>query len=145
MNDFRSFNNNSALLHSDFVSQVIEDLLNSECVDICLNQPSIVNPLSVLVQNSGKESLILDLSFVNKFLFKQSVKYKDIRTALTFLKKKGGFMYQFDLKSGYNHVLICVQHEQYLGFTWFFKGDLIYFTFKVLPFGLSSASYIFTK
>ncbi len=144
MNDFRSFNNNSALLHSDFVSQAIEDLLNSDCVDICLNQPFIVNPLSVSVQNSGKKRLILDLSFVNKFLFKQSVKYEDIRTALTFLKK-GGFMYQFDLKSGYHHVPICVHHQQYLGFTWFYKGALTYFTFKVLPFGLSSAPYIFTK
>ena len=32
-----------------------------------------------------------------------------------------------------------------MGFSWFFKGKVRYFCFKVLPFGLSSAPYIFTK
>ena len=33
----------------------------------------------------------------------------------------------------------------YLGFSWQFNGMLRYFTFTVLPFGLSSAYFCFTK
>ena len=33
----------------------------------------------------------------------------------------------------------------FLGFSWVFSGTVKYFCFTVLPFGLSSAPYIFTK
>ena len=48
-------------------------------------------------------------------------------------------------KSGYHHVDICQAHREYLGFAWLFNGSLEFFRFKQLPFGLSSAPYIFTK
>ena len=50
-------------------------------------------------------------------------------------------MFSFDLKSGYHHVDIAEVHQKYLGFSW---GDKFY-VFTVLPFGLSTACYIFTK
>ena len=40
---------------------------------------------------------------------------------------------------------ICVGHQTYLGFSWRFNGVPRYFTFAVLPFGLSSACFCFTK
>ena len=40
---------------------------------------------------------------------------------------------------------ICVEHQTYLGFSWRFNGVPRYFTFAVLPFGLSSACFCFTK
>ena len=46
-------------------------------------------------------------------------------------------MYSFDLKSGYHHVDVIKCHCQYL--------VLEAFTRVVLPFGLSSAPYVFTK
>ena len=46
-----------------------------------------------------------------------------------------------DLKSGYHHVDVAMCHRRYLGFEW---GESFY-TFVVLPFGLSSAPYVFTK
>ena len=51
----------------------------------------------------------------------------------------------WDLKSGYHHVDICPEHQKYLGFAWPFSGVVRYFTFAVLPFGLSSACFCFTK
>ena len=36
-------------------------------------------------------------------------------------------------------------HPQYLGFTWFFEGKIRYFVFAVLPSGISTAGYIFSK
>ena len=43
----------------------------------------------------------------------------------------------FDLKSGYHHV----EPQKFLGFEW----DSKFFVFMVLPFGLATACYVFTK
>ena len=49
--------------------------------------PFVVNTLTVSVQNSGKKRLILDLRHVNKHLWKSSVKFDYIRTAMLFIKE----------------------------------------------------------
>ena len=54
-------------------------------------------------------------------------------------------MFSFDLKSGYHHIEIFEEHTQYLGFSWTEKGITRFYVFLVLPFGLTSAGYIFTK
>ena len=43
--------------------------------------------------------------------------------------------------SGYHHIDIADVHEKYLGFCW----DRQFYVFTVLPFGLATACYIFTK
>ena len=56
------------------------------------------------------------------------------------------FVFDFDLKSGQHHVDIFPEHRKYLAFSWeFVPGHMRFFQFIVLPFGLSSAPYIFTK
>ena len=57
---------------------------------------------------------------------------------------KGDFLFSFDLKSGYHHFDFVPDHLTFLGFSWVFSGTVKYFCFTVLPFGLSSAPYIFT-
>ena len=54
-------------------------------------------------------------------------------------------MFSFDLKSGYYHVDIHRQHWEYLGFSWGQGHNAGYYVFSVLPFGLSTACYLFTK
>ena len=105
----------------------------------------VVNPLSVSVQANGKKRLILDLRHVIKYLTKRKVKYEDWKFALAFFQKDR-YMVLFDLKSGYHHVEIHEDHQFFLGFSWKFRNGVTHhFVFKVLPFGLSSASHIFTK
>ena len=59
---------------------------------------------------------------------------------------KDFFVFSFDLKSVYLHVDIFPDHRKYLAFSWeFVPGHTRFFQFTVLPFGLSSAPYIFTK
>ena len=106
--------------------------------------PVFINPLHIVQQSSGKCRLILDLLYLNKLLWKQSVQYEDIRTVFD-LFQSGYFFFTFDLKSGYHHVKMFPDHRQYLGFSWRFDFGDKYFAFSVLPFGLSSAPYIFTK
>ena len=142
-------NNKSARLHADFVDQAIHELLFSGriCIQAVVAQkPLVVNPLSVAIQPCGKKRLILDLRHVNKCLVKQRVKYEDWKFALAYFTK-GSYMFSFDLKSGYHHVEISQDYQTYLGFSCEASdsGDEIVYVFTVLPFGLSTAPYVFTK
>ena len=64
------FNNNkSAITHSDFVSEAIQDLLKTNRIIEVNGLPHVVNPLLVTKQNSGRKRLILpDLRYVNKHI-----------------------------------------------------------------------------
>ena len=55
------------------------------------------------------------------------------------------FLFKFDLKSGYHHLDIFKPHQRYLGFAWEVNSNPSYFVFTVLPFGLATACYAFTK
>ena len=59
--------------------------------------------------------------------------------------EKGFYFATFDLKSGYHHVAIHTNDTGYLGFAWDFGEGTRYFVFLVMPFGLATASYVFTK
>lgn len=137
---FRFSNNNSAFKHSDFVSNAISDLVSNGCVIEIPFIPYLVNPLSVSVNKLGKKRLILDLSCMNNYVWKQKIKFEDFKVALQYFLKDC-YMGKFDLKSGYHHIDICSLHQTFLGFSWKER----FYCFTVLPFGLSSAPYIFTK
>jgi len=51
----------------------------------------------------------------------------------------------FDLSSGYHHVDIHLEYKKYLGFHWTYSNGIRYFIFNVLPFGLNSVCFVFTK
>ena len=68
-------NNSSALKHSDFVQSAILELVTSGRVcRVSKFYLRVINPLSVSVQSCGKKRLILDLRYVNQYIFKQKVK-----------------------------------------------------------------------
>ena len=105
--------------------------------------PKVVNPLSIST-NKGKKRLILDLRYVNNRLWKEKVKFEDWKVFQNYLSRDG-YIFNFDLKSGYHHIDIYPQHQTYLGFSWFVDGVRIYFVFTVLPFGLSPSPFVLTK
>ena len=49
------------------------------------------------------------------------------------------------MKSAYHHIEIFEQHRKYLGFAWTSGQETKYYVFNVLPFGISTAGYVFTK
>ena len=87
----------------------------------------------------------MDLRHINLHIFKQKFKCEGLHTIKSALSKNY-FVFSFDLKAGYHHVDIFPDHRKYLVFSWDFgTGVDRYFQFTVLPFGLSSAPFIFTK
>ena len=138
-------NNASARKEPDFVTEAVLGLLHDNRVEELDAAPEIINPLSVSVQNTGKKRLILDLRHINLHVFKQKFKCEGLHT-IKDIFSRNCFVFSFDLKSGYHHVDIFVEHRKYLAFSWDFgTGHARYFQFTVLPFGLSSAPFIFTK
>ena len=137
-------NSASALKYKDFVSQAIAELLRNGCVKKLESAPHVCSPLSVVVNTKGKKRLVINLRYLNQFLKKESFKYEDLRTLLTLLKTQD-YLCKFDLKSGYHHVEITNLHWKYLGFQWGTNDEQQYYVFTVLPFGLATACYVFTK
>ena len=140
----RQSNSASALKHKEFVTEAVSELFQNGCVKKVEACPHICSPLSVVVNPEGKKRLVINLRYLNQFLKKESFKYEDLRTLLSLLKAQD-YLCKFDLKSGYHHVDITTLHWKYLGFQWGTNDGQQYYMFTVLPFGLASACYIFTK
>ena len=144
---FYAENNKSSLKHREFVEGAIKDLLKGGLVAEVGIPPHCCNPLTVS-EKGGKLRLVIDLRHVNSFLKNKKFRYEDLRTFAEIVDQ-GEFFINFDLKSGYHHVDIHEDHQQYLGFKWDYEEEgnkfTLYFVFTVLPFGLSTASYVFTK
>ena len=138
-------NHKSAELHHEFVDEAIQKLVQDCCVIKVDQKPHLCSPLSVVSNSSNKLRLVLNLRYLNQFLYMQHFKYEDLRIA-ALLFEKDEYLFKFDLKSGYHHVDIYPEHQKYLGFQWNKEGgEGGFYMFAVLPFGLSTACYIFTK
>ena len=74
----------STLTNTSFVKIAIESLLHTGVIIECQGHiPFVVNPLSVSVNSTGKERLILDfLRHVNKFTEKRRFKFEGVSKAL---------------------------------------------------------------
>ena len=71
-------NNPSATTHADFVLQSIGDFLHNGWARLVSTPPTCINPLQVSIQSNGKKRLILDLTHVNRFLYKQPFKMEGL-------------------------------------------------------------------
>ena len=137
-------NNQSALQNANFVTCTVKELLKSDRIKETRAPPYIVSPLTVAKNNHNKPRLILDLRYVNSFVYKDKIKFDDWRTMQDFVDNEG-FLYKFDISQGYYHIDIDENHQKYLGFSGKVDDKIRYFMFTVLPFGLFSAPFIFTK
>ena len=140
---FYAKNNASSLKKGDFVKSSIEKLLEDGCVERVSEPPHCINPLTVAERNS-KLRLVLDLRHVNKFIEPNKFKYENLKH-VSELINEDDFLITFDLKSGYHHVPINSNFQTFLGFAWEFNNEMQFFVFKVLPFGLNIACFVFTK
>ena len=119
-------------------------LASGAIVEVLSADLRVCNPLGVAVNSSGKRRRILDLRNVNQHLRSCKFKYEDVRTAADLFHKSDWF-FKFDYSSGYHHLEISLSHTPFLGFSWRIDGHCKFYKFTVLPFGLSTGPYLFTK
>ena len=86
-----------ALKNLEFVDESIKEMLRADTVKECLTKPKVLNPLSV--STKGKKRLILDLRYINNYLFKDKIKFYDWNSFQDCLESDKGYLFKFDLKS----------------------------------------------
>ena len=126
--------------HEVFVDSAVEALTTNGAVVQCEREfLRLVSPLNVVGQKE-KLRLIHDLSGLNDYLYWPKFKYESVAGLCDVLRPRD-YMISIDLLSAYHHVAMAEDAWPYLGFQW--KGK--YYYFRVLPFGLGPAPYVFTK
>ena len=122
--------------------QYLSYWISDGCIQEVSLPPRCVNPLSVAERKKLK--LVLDLRHVNPHLHCPKFKYDDL-TCLSEIFEQNFWFFTWDLKSGYHHFSIRSEHRCFLGFSWTINDAVRFFIFNVLPSGLCSACFCFTK
>lgn len=125
----------------DRLTIAISELSQSGAVVKCDRvKDQFISPIFLIPKPDGSFRFILNLKSLNKSIVTNHFKMEDIRTACKLLSKDG-FMANIDLKEAY---FLCPIHKDFRKYLRFKFLDQIY-EFQCLPFGLSSAPYVFTK
>ena len=101
--------------------------------------PGYYSRIFVVPKPNGKWRPIIDLSKLNKLLKIPTFRMESIQSVWSQLLP-GNYTFSIDLTDAYFHIPIHPRYRKYLRF--FFKGKV--YQFRALPFGLSTAPYIFT-
>ena len=92
-------NHKSTMAHLSFVTDAIKNLVTNRCVLRVRKKPHICSPLSVVSNSTGKLWLVLNLRYLNQYLYVLTFKYEDLRVAAV-LFEADEYLFKFDLKSG---------------------------------------------
>ena len=95
-----------------------------------------ISPIGVVPKQGGKSCLIVDLRKINNLCFVPKFQCDDISVVAEYIQPCD-FMVTLDFKSGFHHIHVWAEHQQFLGIA--FRGH--FYTWRVLPFGLSCSPY----
>ena len=116
-------------------------MIQSGAIEQCeFSEGQFLSSYFLVSKPDGSFRFILNLKKLNLFVKTEHFKIEDIRTAINILCKND-LMCKIDLKDAYFLVPVHESHKKFLRFE--FNGQLYQFT--VLPFGLSTSPYVFTK
>ena len=104
------------------------------------SEPGYTSSIFLVPKSDGSWRPVVNLKPLNQYVISRHFKMESLKTAKNIIQK-GDWLVKLDLKDAYLTVPMHRDHWKFLRFRW--KGRL--WQFKVLPFGLSSAPYTFTK
>lgn len=123
------------------ISLEVNKLLQLGAIEPCEPiQNQFLSSIFLHPKADGTWRFILNLKKLNKFINTTHFKLEDIRTA-TRLMSPNCFMANIDLKNAYYSLSVEKPCRKYLRF----KFQNVIYEFTCLPFGLSTAPYVFTK
>ena len=99
-----------------------------------------MSQIFLVEKKDGGQRPVVNLKCLNQFMRVEHFKMEGLHL-LPDLIQPGDWMIKLDLKDAYLQVPIHPDHQKFLVFEW---NDLFY-QFKCLPFGLSTAPRVFTK
>lgn len=121
-------------------SEIDRLLLKGAIVTVEPKEDQFLSSFFLIEKSSGGRRFILNLRDLNTFIDAPHFKLEDWRTIVR-LMLPGMFMATLDLEDAYLLIPIYKEHRKLLRFQWRKKT----FEFTALPFGLSTAPFIFTK
>ena len=134
-------NHPSAFANKAFVSEAVATGIRAGTMRVCNREDLIcVLPLGVAINSAGKLRLIWDGRHVNKHLRKRPFRMETLQREGRALFERSRYGGTVDISSAYHHIDMAACATPYLGFEW--EGT--FHCFDVLPFGLSSAPWLFT-
>ena len=107
---------------------------------VCQKQEGFLSQLFMVPKKDGGQRPIINLKKLNSFVQTEHFKMEGIHM-LKDLLKPGDWMTKVDLKDAYFMIPVTTDHRKLLQFKWL--GET--YQFNCLPFGLSSAPWVFTK
>lgn len=121
-------------------SGLIQEFLEQGVIYPVKNQKCFQSTVFTVDKANGKLRLILNLKKLNFHLKTPSFKMCNHLTLMKLLPKDA-WMISLDIKDAYLHVPIHPNFQKFFAFT---VQDQLYF-FRAMPFGLTSAPYIFSR
>ncbi len=103
-------------------------------------RPKVVSPLGIVTKaHSTKLRLVINMRYVNEHFTKRVFKFQGL-TDLSDMSKKGDYSLSYDLTSGCYHASLHPHSRRLVGF----QRKLVYYQYNCLPFGLSTAPWVFS-
>jgi hypothetical protein len=136
-------NASSASEHGGFVSADVSEMVAANDVTLLPpgEKPWVVRPLGVVPNpRTDKFLMMVNMLFANRHLGKKAFMFEVLKN-LADLAERGDHAVSYDLISGYFHVGLLPRSRTYVGFKW--EGK--YYVYNYLPFGLSTAPWVFSK
>ena len=134
-------NHPSALAEAAFVAEAIAAGVAARTMRACSRDELIcILPLGVAFNSAMKRRLIWDGRHVNRHLRKRPFRMETLQREGRALFERSSHGGTLNISSAYHHLDMAPDAFPYLGFEW---GGSFY-CFEVLPFGLSSAPWLFT-
>ncbi|XP_039305200.1 uncharacterized protein LOC120357772 [Solenopsis invicta] len=119
----------------------INELLQKGAIQPCKKyEDQFFSRIFLVPKPDGSSHFILNLKKLNEFIKTEHFKLEDIRTARDLIQPNC-FMATIDLKDAYYLVPIAETNKKFLRFIF----DKQIYEFNCLPFGLSTAPFVFTK
>lgn len=125
----------------DLCAEAIYKLLEKGVIRACEHTPGqFISSFFTVPKPDGTRRFILNLKNLNRYVHTEHFKLEDIKVARQLITQ-GCWMASVDLQDTYYMIPIHKRHTKYLRFIF----ERILYEFLVLPFGLSSSPYVFTK
>lgn len=130
-----------SLKQLDSIREEVQILLEKKAVEVVrdTSSPGFYSRIFLVRKKNGKNRLIIDLSPLNKMM---KVDHFHMETAASIRKSipPGSWAVSIDLSDAYLHIPIHHASRKYLRFS--LEGTV--FQFRALPFGISTAPFVFT-
>lgn len=121
--------------------KAIQKLLDIGAIAQCkYEKGQFISSFFLVDKSDGTKRFVLNLKNLNEFIITEHFKLEDIKVASKVIYEEA-YMAHIDLQDAYFLIPMHEDSRKYLRF--YFMGQL--FEFLVLPFGLCTAPYIFTK